>query len=125
MSGRVERRRCSSARLLYCAAVRQADRMQQDASTFRQLPLLERSWRAVVADGFEVESRAPVVVVALDFPTNHWPHHALSWLEDGFPVSADIAESLRSLHERRGITQRNRHRALRLVKAHLRSEARH
>lgn len=98
--------------------------MQQDASTIHQLPLLERPWRGVVADGFDIGSLVPVVVVALNCPTNHWPHHALGWLEDGFPVSADIAESLRSLHERRTITQRNRHRALRLVKAYLRSKAR-
>ncbi len=64
--------------------------MQQDASIIRQLPLLERPWRAVVADGFEAGRLAPVVVVALDCPANHWPHHALSWLEDGFPISADI-----------------------------------
>jgi hypothetical protein len=96
--------------------------MRHDASTVRRLPLLEQPWRAVVAnDGLDVGNLVPVVVIALDSPTNHWPHHALSWLEDGFPINAAVAESLRSLHERRSITQRNRHRALRLVKAYLRS----
>lgn len=62
------------------------------------------------------ENLTPVVVVALDCPSNYWPHHALNWLEDGFPVSVAIAESLRGLHEGHGISQRNRQRALRLVK---------
>ena len=98
--------------------------MKQDASAVHRLPLLERPWRNAVAnDGFNVGSLVRVVVVALDCPTNHWPHQALSWLEDGFPVNAPIAESLRALHERRSITHRTRHRALRLVKAYLRSES--
>jgi len=99
--------------------------MQHGASDVHRLPLLERPWRVVVAEsGSDMASLTPVLIVALDCPTNYWPSQALGWLEDGFPMNVAIAESLRGLHERRGITQRNRHRALHLVKAYLRSGAR-
>ena len=96
-------------------------RMSQSSSDVHRLPLLEQSWRSVVDDAVSPESLTPVVIVALGSPTNYWPTLAVGWLEDGFPVDAAIAEALRSLQERRSIAQRTRHRALRLVKAYLRS----
>lgn len=97
--------------------------MSQPSSDVHRLPLLEQSWRSAVDDAVSPESLVPVVILALGSPTNYWPTLAVAWLEDGFPIDATIAEALRSLHERRGITQRTRHRALRLVKAYLRSTA--
>jgi len=63
-----------------------------------------------------------VVLMGLKWDTPGWPDLAISWLEQGLPVDAEIAACLQHIVERERWPQRLRHRAQGLLRAWQRSK---
>jgi hypothetical protein len=89
------------------------------------LPLLEMTWpaaqsmvkTAMATHGVEEEFPfEEVLLTALDWESQHWPSLAISWLEQGFPVSAAALPRLRALPSKKFMPQRVRHKAQALAK---------
>jgi hypothetical protein len=100
------------------------------------LPLLEHSLQDVerqlqavpVAVGLRPEcidsiSLERLVLLALGSWGEYWPALAMSWLDSGFPVSREIAQTLQSMSKKKGLAQQVRQRAFALEKRWSKSQA--
>lgn len=57
----------------------------------------------------------PLVITALMSHSDYWSGLALKWLEDGFPMDAELTTLLTHSVEDRTLSQSRRHRARRLA----------
>jgi hypothetical protein len=57
----------------------------------------------------------PLLIIALTSHSEYWPGLALKWLEDGFPMDAELTAVLAHCVEDKTLSQSDRHRARRLV----------
>jgi hypothetical protein len=86
------------------------------------LPEVERQLQScLVAAGVAAEHCAAIslealVAFALGSWGSHWPALAVSWLENGMPVTSEIAGALESMSSNKGLPQAVRHRAFALAK---------
>jgi hypothetical protein len=89
------------------------------------LPLLEHpfaSAQELVKNsgvGSEASESFPfeeTLLCALNWETDSWAPHALSWLETDYPLTKALIATLRSIAEKKNFSQQVRHRAFALAK---------
>ena len=59
-----------------------------------------------------------ILYLALTWPTHYWPSLAVTWLEEGYPISEELINLLKITHENKTYPQRLRHRSMRLINRH-------
>ncbi|MDF9166563.1 hypothetical protein P5X66_20545 [Enterobacter hormaechei] len=59
-------------------------------------------------------SAKEVVLAGLSWPTDYWPTLAVSWLEQGVPLDAEIVRVLENIAEKKNFPQKLRHKAFAL-----------
>ncbi|NBF10812.1 hypothetical protein [Pseudomonas sp. Fl4BN1] len=103
--------------------------MTQPFSYVWLLPLLERPHESVTADldnaiaALNIAPPLPepialreVLLTALGSDSEYWSRCAARWLEQGFPLDADLCESVLLYASRKMFSQPIRHTLVRLVK---------
>lgn len=77
------------------------------------LPLLERRYTDLLMKKLESQciDSSTLVQFAVAEESDYWRGLALEWLDDGFPVDAELALCLETLGQSKTGTQQHRHKA--------------
>lgn len=91
------------------------------------LALLEHAYPQVIEEikGTKISGTnlLNLVAYALDFDSRHWADKAVTWIESGFPIDAEICDRLLKISASKNDTQALRHRSLKQAKRWQRATA--
>ncbi|WP_367351805.1 hypothetical protein [Achromobacter animicus] len=78
---------------------------------------------AVAKDAGKADRLMVVEGLAPHWFSDHWPSLAIAWLEEGFPIDAEIADLLEAASNDKARSQQVRHKAFALLVAWRRSQS--
>ncbi|BFM13531.1 hypothetical protein R50072_36840 [Simiduia litorea] len=92
------------------------------------LPVLEHEYPAVIgevknAGALSENLLADVVEYSLRFPSRHWALLAVTWIENGFPLTSSICEQLLAISKDKTDSQKLRHKSLTQAKRWMRANS--